>query len=222
LYTVDGFAIDEGEVSVGAYRRCVDAGACRAPDVGSSFCRELLTGDDRLPQPCVSLAGAEAYCAWAGGRLPTEAEWMRAARGQSTDVFPWGNEFDVSGGPLRGNFGEKPSTGYPAYTTVPEAAPWPADGYRGLSPPCSFPAGRSRFGVCDLEGNLAEWAIAAGTDTERGVVLGGSWLDGEVTAFRLGLRFVLPVVPQAIAHGSMESFLIGFRCVDVPGTASGQ
>src|SRR5262249_55313612 len=75
-------------------------------------CGELVTADEELPQPCVSVPEASAYCGWIGGRLPTEAEWMRAARGQSTDVFPWGNEFDLRGGPLRRNFGGKPSTGY--------------------------------------------------------------------------------------------------------------
>src|SRR4029077_851060 len=218
LYRVDTFAIDEGEVTVGAYRRCVATGACRAPDIESSFCHELAIGDDQRAQPCVSLPDASAYCRWDGGRLPTEAEWMRAARGQSTDVFPWGNEFDPHGGLLRANFGEKPSTGYATYATVPEDAPWPADGYPGLSPRCAFPAGRSPFGVCDLEGNLAEWAISDTTASENEVVLGGSWVDGEVTAFRLGLRFVSPVLPPAIAHGQIGSYLIGVRCVHA-GTA---
>ena len=213
---VESFAIDESEVTVAAYRRCVAAGVCPAPDIGSSFCRHLVTGDEELSQPCVSFPDAKTYCGWDQGRLPSEAEWMRAARGQSTDVFPWGNEFDLHGDPARGNFGEKPSTGHAGYSTVLEGAPWPADGYPGLSPRCSFPAGRSPFGVCDLEGNLAEWALAATTPTGDEMILGGSWLDGEVTAFRLGLHFVSPVVPPAIAGGRLGFYLVGFRCVRSP------
>lgn len=214
LHRVDAFVIDEGEVTVAAYRRCAAAGACPALDVGSSICRELVTGDDGRPQPCVSFPESEAYCRWDdAGRLPTEAEWMRAARGRSTAVFPWGDAFELQGAAARGNFGEKPSTGHAGYATVAEGAPWPVDGYPGLAPRCAFPAGRSPFGVCDLAGNLAEWAVSDGTAGEREVVLGGSWLDGEATAFRLGLRFVSPVVPPAVAHGRMGSYLVGFRCV---------
>jgi len=211
LYSVKAFVIDEGEATVAAYARCVAAGACPEVNAADAFCRELVKGDATLPQPCVSFTAAQAYCKWDGGRLPTEAEWMRAARGHRADVFPWGTTLESGGDPLRGNFGEKPSSGYPNYAVVPETAAWPADGYRGLAPPCSFPAGRSPFGVCDLAGNLSEWVVSDADGTV--VVLGSSWLDGERGALHLGLRYVLPALPPAMAQGGSSSALIGFRCV---------
>ena len=209
LYSVAPFTIDEGEVTVAVYQRCVAAGACPPPDTHDAFCSTLVKDDDTLPQPCVSLEAAAVYCKWSGGRLPTEAQWMRAARGQSTDRFPWGSSFEDQG-PLRGNFGEKPSTGFPNYAPVPETAVWPADGFPGLAPPCSFPAGRSPFGVCDSAGNLSEWVLPDASGTP--IVLGSSWLDGAVSTLHLGRRYVLPVLPPAMAHGG-SSCLIGFRCV---------
>jgi formylglycine-generating enzyme required for sulfatase activity len=209
LHAVDAFAIDEGEVTVAAYARCAAAGACPKAEVASSFCSELVKDRDGVPQPCVSFPDAEAYCRWNGGRLPTEAEWMRAARGQTTTAFPWGDAMDLGGHQLRGNFGEKPSTGYPSYSVVSESSLWPSDGYPGLAPPCAFTAGRSPFGVCDLEGNLSEWAVSDGAPA----VLGGSWLDGEENAFRLGLGYVIHGdLPAAVARGQLGSYLVGFRC----------
>ena len=84
---VPGFYLDREEVTVAAYRRCVDAGRCDP--------RPLIDGDPRLADPrlpvtSVSWSDADRYCAFVGGRLPSEVEWERAARGPTPRVFPWG------------------------------------------------------------------------------------------------------------------------------------
>jgi len=88
---VGAFAIDRDEVSVTEYRACVVDGACAIDP--------LIAGDERyladdLPQVNVTWSEARIYCAWADGRLPTEAEWERAARGDDTRRWPWGLECD--------------------------------------------------------------------------------------------------------------------------------
>lgn len=88
---------------------------------------------------------ARAYCAWAGLKLPAEAQWERAARGDgpTPPLYPWGNEPPNAGGVYRANY----ATGQT----------FDADGYRFAAPVGSFPAGASPFGVHDLAGNVWEW-----------------------------------------------------------------
>jgi formylglycine-generating enzyme required for sulfatase activity len=134
---------------------------------------------------------------------------VRAGRGASLTTYPWGNEFFAPDAPPRGNFGERPSTGHPYYSTVPEDAAWPRDGYRGLAPPCQFAAGASPYGVCDLVGSLGEWL--SGVDaTKTGLMLkGGNWFEGEAESFRLGTRsYATPEMHRVPLGG----YAAGFRC----------
>ena len=83
-------AIDEREVSNGEWNACVDAGACvEAP----AWCESLvpMQEHDELPVVCISWYEASEYCDWVGGRLPSEAEWEKAARGTDGPLWPWGN-----------------------------------------------------------------------------------------------------------------------------------
>lgn len=107
---------------------------------------------ERLNHPVVhvSLGDAERYCEWKGKRLPTEAEWIRAARGNSRQLYPWGSEFE------------------PQCCNTREA------GIYDTTPVKQYPDGTSMFGLLDMSGNVYEWV-----NTRRGedyLAKGGSWV----------------------------------------------
>jgi formylglycine-generating enzyme required for sulfatase activity len=94
--TLAAFYLDENEVTNGEYRACVDAGACERPDPRSAdkngFGPDKRFRGARQPVSSVPWSSAKAYCARIGKRLPTEAEWEKAARGEGGRLYPWGEE----------------------------------------------------------------------------------------------------------------------------------
>ncbi len=137
--TLSAYDLDRTEVPVRHYMRCVAAGACSPPG--------FPAGDARYDQPDFPVThvrwdDARAYCAWAGGRLPTEAEWEHAARGRAGSLYPWG---DLWNGHLanHGALADDPTDG--------------RDGFLGLAPIGSFPDGATKTGLLDMAGNVAEW-----------------------------------------------------------------
>jgi serine/threonine-protein kinase len=151
--TLPAFYIDRTEVTRAMYGRCVSARRC------ASLSIDLATDVD-LPVTNVSWNEARTFCAHAGGRLPTEDEWEKAARGSDGREFPWGQDLDCS----RANWGNFDNEG-------------PCAGKNPGKPVAtgSYPQGASPFGVLDMAGNVWEWvADRYDRDPSRRVVRGGS------------------------------------------------
>lgn len=168
------YGLDRTEVSRARYQQCVDAGRCAPSHVGDD---DPELGAPSLP--VVGIDGLEAarYCAFRGGRLPTEDEWEKGARGTDDGRrFPWGNVYD--GG--LANHGR------------PVVRPDASDGYRGLAP-VGVLLGRSPYGLADMAGNAWEWTSSRlrprdlGTSARAGdrdlrlVIRGGSYLHPAVS-----------------------------------------
>jgi formylglycine-generating enzyme required for sulfatase activity len=145
---VPAFAIDRTEVTVGAYAACVQARGCRATTE-----LHLDEDDARLPVERVTWWEAAAFCRFRGGRLPSEAEWEKAARGAGRRAWPWGPEWQEG----RANHGRADRLGPGASPSVDEDSGDDSDGYAGRAPVGSLPAGASPYGVLDLAGNVWEW-----------------------------------------------------------------
>ena len=146
--TLDAFWMDQTEVTNRMYAQCVTAGACSLPRDTGSYTRDSYYSDNAYadyPVIYVDWYQAVAYCAWAGRRLPTEAEWEVAARGGLEDqLYPWGDTFD---GQLA-NFCD-------VNCELEWHHPDQNDGYAETAPVASYPA--NGYGLFDLSGNVWEW-----------------------------------------------------------------
>jgi eukaryotic-like serine/threonine-protein kinase len=184
--TVKPFFIDLYEVTCEEYKKFITATGHRAPACWIN--RDYPRGWAKRPVTGVDWDDASAYAAWAGKRLPTEAEWEFAARGSDGRRYPWGSQWKV-------NAANADSTSHKHPDNV------------GV-----HKAGASPFGVFDLAGNAWEWTASDYTDYATGgarsdqkVIRGGSWAEDRQKAtatFRLGLP----------ARGSSIYGNLGFRC----------
>jgi formylglycine-generating enzyme required for sulfatase activity len=142
------FAIDRTEVTVAAYATCVRQGGCRpSPEPGLDEDRPTL------PVERATWSEAATFCRWRGGRLPSEAEWEKAARGFGRRQWPWGPEWQEG----RANHGRSPRLGPTGAVSGAEDTLDDADAFAGRAPVGSFAAGASPLGVLDLAGNVWEW-----------------------------------------------------------------
>jgi formylglycine-generating enzyme required for sulfatase activity/predicted Ser/Thr protein kinase len=141
--TLPAFYIDQSEVTNEMYARCLQAGGCTQLDSIASKTHPIYYGGPayaRFPVVNVTWLQANDYCTWAGRRLPTEAEWEKAARGSDGRLYPWGRALDCS----KANYGScKPD----------------------LVQVGSYPLGASPSGALDMTGNAWEW-VADWFDTD--------------------------------------------------------
>ena len=134
---LDAFFIDKYEVSNADYSKFVEATGHR----NSTFWDNPKFNHPDQPVVGVAWGDAAAYAEWVGKRLPTEAEWEKAARGTDGRIWPWGNEFD----PTKCNFDDEGKfDGH-------------LDGYAMAAPVDSFQNGASPYGAVNMVGNVAEW-----------------------------------------------------------------
>jgi len=201
--SVPAFYIDRCEVTNRQYMEFVDAAGHAPPPSPAWDGSKVKPGAEDHPVTFVSFADAQAYARWAGKRLPTEAEWEKAARGAGTRRYPWGDEFDE---------GKKANLRRAAAgKTMPVG---------------SFPSGASPFRVMDMVGNVWEWTAGPARlypgnklgpipnfAAERMIVRGASFSDGAAYYTTVTNRF--PRDPKDRAAD------LGFRCVASVDDAAG-
>jgi formylglycine-generating enzyme required for sulfatase activity len=195
---LDEFWIDQTEVTVHMYSLCVTAKVCKKPSNKASSLYSNYYGSPEFedyPVIHVDWNMAKTYCEWTGRRLPTEAEWEKAARGEQSLTYPWGNE-EPNGHLL--NFDNQK---------------------RDVTAVGSYPNGSSPYGALDMAGNAWEWVadwyretyyasspasnpLGPNSGQER-VLKGGSWRDNSIL-----------VRSSNRNHGSPEDACVscGFRC----------
>jgi serine/threonine-protein kinase len=198
LVNLDAFWIDQTEVTNARYAKCVQDGKCDPPGSTRSFAGESYYGDSEFnnyPVIFVSWEAAAAYCSWAGRRLPTEAEWEKAARGENALMYPWGNEApDNSLLNFNGLMGNTTEVG-------------------------KYPGGASPYGALDMAGNVMEWVadwydpnyysnsplsnpVGPGSGQDRGL-RSSSWLDTGMEVFSAS---------RGANDPTLNYDLVGFRC----------
>jgi formylglycine-generating enzyme required for sulfatase activity len=197
------FLLDATEVTVAAYGACVAKGPCTEPRAGGA-CNG--TRPDRADHPvnCVTWSQAAAYCAWAGKRLPYEAEWEWAARGGDLGyAYPWG--------------GLPPS----------DQLCWNGEGNdlgkgrrRGTCRVGSYPEGDTALGLKDMAGNVWEWMADLDDDGRpAGLHRGGGWDTGGGWRFSVAddaPRQLSPSSRGATADPALARDWLGFRCASSP------
>lgn len=198
---LDTYYIDKYEVTNQAYQECVDARACRPPSTKSSFTRkEYFDNPEYSNYPVIytTWVMANTYCQWRDARLPTEAEWEKAARGADTRNYPWGNEFGCS-------FANMVIQGDQCVGDTTAVG--------------SYEIGISPYGLYDMAGNAGEWTSSVMKpypyDTNDGredsslllnhIVRGGTWYYENETYSRVSNRDAL--------NSMTNEQDIGFRCV---------
>ena len=193
------YFIDRYEVTNLQYKAFLDDTGRRSPRHFRN--RTFPEGKSDHPVTYVSWKDADAYCQWAGKRLPTDAEWEKAARGTDGRFFPWGNEFDV----------DKANT--------PQR--WARLGIEGDTTPVgAFEAGASTYGVYDMSGNVWEWTASwyepypgnthktENYGTQYKTLKGGSWWD--CSFYQCGIS--APVYNRSFFLRSTKNNSFGFRC----------
>ena len=198
IVSLDAFYIDKYEVTNKLYKECADAGKCEPPKQIYFFAESPnkiyygVSQYDNYPVIFVDWNMAKSYCEWRGARLPTEAEWEKAARGADGNTYPWGKDLDCQKANYQGCVNRTSEVGV-------------------------YPQGVSPYGVYDMTGNVWEWvsdwysnnyySISPGNNPlgpstgQSRVLRGGSWPRFDITAYHRN-KFA----------PDYNTFDIGFRC----------
>ncbi|MDB4986857.1 MAG: Sulfatase modifying factor 1 precursor [Myxococcaceae bacterium] len=202
---LSAYRIDRYEVSQAELARCVDAGACDP----SSYVTEQ-PGLSHSSQPAIGLSwqAAGTLCAFRGGRLPSEAEWERAARGDSARYFPWG--FFYNG--ALANHG-RASLSFDPLLATPSAE---EDGYAYLADVTAFESAASPHGLVQMAGNVWEWTADsfAPVRAQPLSVDPSVLLDNGLRSVRGG-SFRSPAIALRVTHREGRSEARGFVDVGV-------
>ena len=206
---VGPFQIDVTEVTVEAYRRCVDANVCSPPvqqkeEIDWPKCTWFEPDRKNHPVNCVTWAQADGYCRWAGKELPTEEMWEFAARGKTGRDFPWGD----------GVRGERWGAPHDILDRLMGSCQKPnRETEHDTCPVGSALLGATPEGVLDLAGNVREWTASMGCPYDKKM-----HCDREDHAIRGGTNnwYSRPYANLAYYRGAGEpdyvSQWLGFRC----------
>lgn len=193
------YRIDKYEVTNLQYKQFIDATGRRSPSHFRN--RTFPPGKADHPVTFVSWNDADAYCRWAGKRLPTDAEWEKAARGTDKRTFAWGNEFDIN------------------HANTPVR--WERLKLDGDTTPVgAFESGISPYGVYDMSGNVWEWTASwylpypgntrptENYGEKYKTLKGGSWWD--CSFYQCGIS--APVFNRSFFNPNVKNSSFGFRC----------
>ena len=197
--TVSAFQMARTEVTNRQYRACMAAGACTQPNAaGARF------NDEDHPVVGVDWSQAQAFSRWAGGRLPTEAQWEYAARSAGRPwKFPWGDEKATRARAVMDDGG-------------------PGCGRNSSWPVCSKPEGNTAQGLCDMAGNAWEWTQDWYHESFSGAPTDGSARESPAGAYRVirgGSWFDTAGYARVADRGSWpehRSDYVGFRLARPP------
>lgn len=194
--SLDAFSIDKYEVTNALYQACEDQGACTPPQSTASNSHPSYYDNPEFanyPVIYVNWHQAQAFCKWRGARLPTEAEWEKAARGTDTRMYPWGNELDAAFANFHWNVSDTTRVG-------------------------SYEDGKSPYGVYDMAGNVWEWVSSlyapypynaqdgreSPTGSRERVIRGGSWGQEGDNSVSVSYRYAF--------DPNKSNMDLGFRC----------
>jgi formylglycine-generating enzyme required for sulfatase activity len=196
--TLADYYMDVYEVTYARYKTCIDAGSCTTPqgDIQQDTSQYNSSSYAKYPVVFVDWNQAKIYCEWRGARLPTEAEWEKAARGTDGGSYPWGEEIDKTIANYNNNLGKTTPVG-------------------------SYESGKSPYGMYDLAGNVWEWVnslyqpypynASDGREDPSAlgnrVLRGGSWGHDDRNARSAYRYWNIP---------TLRSSFIGFRCARTP------
>ena len=198
IESVNKFYIDRYEVTNAEYEKFTYGTKREEPYHWPNG--KIPRGKKNHPVIYVSWHDASEYCKWKGKRLPTEQEWEKSARGDSGNIYPWGN------------------------TWATNKSNHPYKGSTGTEPVGSYPNGKSPYGLYDMSGNVWEWVDSfylphPGNNINRGeygmdkrVLKGGSWFD----CLSYGCGLSAPTFNRSFFTPEVKNNSFGFRCAKSP------